>query len=702
MPYEDGQAGTNNGGYGSGGSSPSSSPSRNSSPSSSGARGPTGRTAQGPTNSPSTSNSQGTNTSSGSGGGFGGGNGPQGPNGPNSSRSPQGPSTSAGVGPTNGPSRSSFGRALNAGINPQAETPAYSGGMDYSAADPRSIGRSTNNAFRSARASAPNNPGLRGLTGPNGEPRPQPAAYGTNYQTAQMMRSAYPSVAARTTQTGLTEALDEFSRAIPGEAGINTFGRQAMPNIARVGLNQIVGGYSPEKMVAGMDTTGKRPATRGFENPGPNSMGMVAPNSPDAVAGAISLQNAIQGKGVSPEAMDASNFVAAGTPMVRGVDIAGAPVMGTQFGKDSTWGNRISRRNNSAAPNIASITNPNGTPGSLATRPNTSSMVAGPGVPAQPSMPSAGASMTKGIGSLKEALTKAPPATQAPRELQDYPRDRVLAAPPPGYSFETVVNPDNTLGRVTVKNAAKTPTKAPQDYDPLGSLSYKAPPQSLQGVTPANPEYKAPESLETVRARFADPNWKAPPGLAAAYAPVKEAISLYNNNKGAIGVLQATGMMPDLGVKGAAGAMIKSVQDALRPSDKGPTPPNKNNRYAYSAPIGPVKGTMVGEAVTSVVNAVPGANIVNKIAALFGKDVGSLAQADYDRYANMTPAEREAWGQRRLAELTRKNNSSKSYASKETPTRTKAAKDAATTSPALASLLSAIKTSSPIYGGSFS
>lgn len=191
--------------------------------------------------------------------------------------------------------------------------------------------------------------GLRGATGPMGEPRTQPANYGTNYQTAQMMRSAYPGVAARTSQTQLANALNTFSRAMPGEAGINMFGTGAMNNIGRVGLNQIVGGFSPEKMLRGMDTTGMRPATRGFDKPGPNSMGMVPVGSPQQTLASVALRESLTGAGVSPTAMNASNFVSAGTPMVRGVNPVGQPIAGTQFGHDPTWGNRIQMANLAAA-----------------------------------------------------------------------------------------------------------------------------------------------------------------------------------------------------------------------------------------------------------------------------------------------------------------------------------------------------------------
>lgn len=193
--------------------------------------------------------------------------------------------------------------------------------------------------------------GYRGITGPNGELRIQPTSYGTNYQTAQALRSAYPEQFGQYSTTDVADTLETFSKAIPGEAGSRMFGTDAMNNIARVGLNQIVGGYSPSKMLRGMDTTGMRPATRGFEQPGANSAGMTdnwanqqSGNAYRSLA-ANAIREAMMGQGVSPQAMNASNFVAAGTPMVRGVNTVGAPIQGTQFGSDPNWGTRIADRN---------------------------------------------------------------------------------------------------------------------------------------------------------------------------------------------------------------------------------------------------------------------------------------------------------------------------------------------------------------------
>lgn len=200
---------------------------------------------------------------------------------------------------------------------------------------------------------------LRGITGPYGEPRQQPTSYGTNYQTAQMARMDYPKELGRYDQTRLTNALDKISKALPGEADINRYGDVAnvMNDLARVSLNQMVGGFRPEKAVAALDTTGLRPATRGFANPGPNSMGMTDRwkdkelGLAQQARAAQAIQDALQGRGVNPQAANASNFVAAGTRLPSGVAPIGKPINGSQFGRDTTWGNRISNRNTAAGRN---------------------------------------------------------------------------------------------------------------------------------------------------------------------------------------------------------------------------------------------------------------------------------------------------------------------------------------------------------------
>ena len=190
---------------------------------------------------------------------------------------------------------------------------------------------------------------LRGVTGPLGEPRWQATPYGTNYQTAQMMRDMYPDRLGQYSQERVTNALNTNTKAYPGEANLNVNGNipNVMHDLARVGINQMVGGYKPERTSFALDTTGldpKRSAVRGLENPGPNSMGMTE-NWADKEAGiaaqtraSMSLQDALFGRGVSPEAEFASNFAAAGTPLSPGVKPIGSPVNGTQFGNDPNWG----------------------------------------------------------------------------------------------------------------------------------------------------------------------------------------------------------------------------------------------------------------------------------------------------------------------------------------------------------------------------
>lgn len=178
---------------------------------------------------------------------------------------------------------------------------------------------------------------LRGPTGPSAEPRIAPTSYGTNYQTAQMARAANPTLAGRYSDSDIASAFDTISGALPGEAAVNVNGNYgAMNDLARVGINQLNVGFSPRSVVGAYDTTGQRPGTASFAVAGPRSMGMAPSGSYNRDLGAIATREAFSNLGVSPEATDATNFVAAGTPMVKGVTPFGSPVNGTQFGKDFT------------------------------------------------------------------------------------------------------------------------------------------------------------------------------------------------------------------------------------------------------------------------------------------------------------------------------------------------------------------------------
>jgi hypothetical protein len=181
-----------------------------------------------------------------------------------------------------------------------------------------------------------------------------PAPAPTAAEMAQKLQSAYPDRFGQYSQAEVEGMLGTFAQALPGEADINRYTAGSMRNLARVGLNQIVGGYSPGKMLAGMDTTGLRPATIGMENPSDTSMGMTANWSNPVTAqqsydtAMRAINDAISMRGVDGIAQNASNFVAAGTRMPPGVNAVGSPIHGTQFGSDPNWGSRISTRNNVA------------------------------------------------------------------------------------------------------------------------------------------------------------------------------------------------------------------------------------------------------------------------------------------------------------------------------------------------------------------
>jgi hypothetical protein len=204
---------------------------------------------------------------------------------------------------------------------------------------------------------------LRGITGPYGEPRVQPTPYGTNYQTAQIIRDMYPDSVGRFGQSYVTDHLDTFAKALPGEANYKKTQSTAdyMNNLAKVGLNVMVGGVDPQNMLGRMDTTGIRPGTEQLSKPGPNSAGMTDSWADPATGTAYqsmasqAIQDALLGRGVTPSVANASNFVAAGHPLPSGVAPIGGPINGTQYGTDTNWGTKVADRNAAAASRSAAL-----------------------------------------------------------------------------------------------------------------------------------------------------------------------------------------------------------------------------------------------------------------------------------------------------------------------------------------------------------
>jgi hypothetical protein len=85
--------------------------------------------------------------------------------------------------------------------------------------------------------------------------------------------------------------------------------------------------------------------------PGPSSMGMTRNWADQNLArqsyntALRSIESAVENKGVATQARNATNFVAEGTPMVRGVKSIGDPVEGTQFGIDPAGRAAVAKRN---------------------------------------------------------------------------------------------------------------------------------------------------------------------------------------------------------------------------------------------------------------------------------------------------------------------------------------------------------------------
>jgi hypothetical protein len=180
-------------------------------------------------------------------------------------------------------------------------------------------------------------------------PSPPP----TEKQIAQKLREAYPDRWGRYTVNEVAETVKTFAGALPGEADINRYSAGSMRNLAQVGINQVNRNITPKGMLKAIDTTGldiKR-GTQSLAMPGPSSMGMTKNWADQNLArqsyetALRSIESAVENKGVAPQARNATNFVAAGTPMVRGVKSVGAPVEGTQFGVDPAGRAAVANRN---------------------------------------------------------------------------------------------------------------------------------------------------------------------------------------------------------------------------------------------------------------------------------------------------------------------------------------------------------------------
>jgi len=443
MPDAEYGGGNYNSGYGTGGSSNYG-----------------GNPTTGPTDAPNTGNSGSYGSGSGNYGGsnnsgnYGGYNNTGNYGGSNNSGSYGGNPT---TGPTDAPNTGNYGGSNNSTYNNGGISGALNAGLGGSYVSPNT---GSLNLYNSP--SVPG--GLRGPTGPFGETLAGITPYQTNYQTAQMLRAAYPDSAGKYSQQRVTDALNTFSQAIPGEADYNRYGPASFNNIARVGLNQIIGGYSPEKMVAGMDTTGLRPATRGYEFPGANSIGLtenwqnrLKGDAYQAIA-ANALQEALRNQGVSPIAQNASNFVAAGTPMVRDVDVVGDPVYGTQYGSDPTWGTRIADRN------LAALNSP-ALAGSTPTGPLSDPSTTGP---IQLAMAGMGGSVP---ASVSPSSINAPYSNIADKgDLQPIPTQVVtdprVAMALPGYT-PSVPGPMTSAQALPSYYSMTNPTQAP--YNPATS-----------------------------------------------------------------------------------------------------------------------------------------------------------------------------------------------------------------------------------------
>jgi hypothetical protein len=180
-------------------------------------------------------------------------------------------------------------------------------------------------------------------------PSPPP----TEKQIAQKLREAYPDRWGKYSVDEVSETVKTLAGALPGEADINRYSAGSMRNLAQVGINQVNRNITPKGMLKAIDTTGldTKRGTQSLAMPGPSSMGMTTNWADQNLArqsyetALRSIESAVENKGVASQARNATNFVAAGTPMVRGVKSVGAPVDGTQFGVDPAGRSAVAKRN---------------------------------------------------------------------------------------------------------------------------------------------------------------------------------------------------------------------------------------------------------------------------------------------------------------------------------------------------------------------
>ena len=476
---------------------------------------------------------------------------------PSSSRASSG-SYGGGGRDTGGKGNVGMGRAPSA-----AKTPIYGGGgrdmgrgRSISTVPSTAGVRSIASAVKPSRTSVYSSMNLRGPLGPDGSPIPQVTTYATNFQTAQMMRSMYPDVAKKYTQGQIVGALEKISSALPGEADVAKYGPGPMTDLGRVSLNQIVGGFSPKEAVAALDTTGIRKKTKGLEVPGPNSLGMTE-NWKDKQSGlsyknmaARSIQDALLQRNVSPEAMNASNFVAAGSKPVPGTKKIGDPVRGTQFLHDPNWGNRIASRNLSASGILG----------------QTDQTIAQGATPSRRSVGSASAAeevtrrdfaqrQLRGLESdpvIKRELKNALAQSMWDTRISD--ATRMAQKLSPKGAFGEVVPQGNLAGFRTLEQQAGIPKQFTRIKDPSSSyhtwgLAVDVVPERLPGETQRQYDLRVGEVNREIAGNITDPavtwggSWKnfVDPGhFQYGRGPVTASVEKYGANVADAGVRPST------------------------------------------------------------------------------------------------------------------------------------------------------------------
>lgn len=224
---------------------------------------------------------------------------------------------------------------------------------------------------------------------------------------------------------------------------------------------------------------------------------------------------------------------------------------------------------------------------------------------------------------------------------------------------QNMVQPNQTVAKNNLGQY-----EAPIDGKILSVENYNPPPnvfnpnidRSMFGTKPPSTSTYAGASFDPTRQIQAIGNGLS--GSLAMAQGINPDGSTISNPKQATSIGKATGQpygfTPAAADTEVAGGFDPPSQEGELTGNAASDNPNQASSQ-QGIPKTPMGGT-VKRTVNGVVNRVPVAGVINTIAGFFNKSIGDIAQKDYDRYANMSPAERAAWSERRASEARAKEN----------------------------------------------